>query len=226
MAEHPPSRRARRYLASLAGRPVNFPQESLEDVGPDEGWTVDDHSAALGAEPPGPPLPDGLWARACAAVGDYRFADPRLIRAVYEPGAPLMGRNMLLRGRFLGLDWHLGARVVHAGGGVLREDGRTLDRWGWGYRTLEGHLEMGQMDFWVVKARDTGEVWFRIHAVSKPAPIPNPVVRWGFRLFGRGLQLRFAREACRRMRALVDEPGAPAAGTAGAASARGPAPGA
>ncbi|MCC6832976.1 MAG: DUF1990 family protein, partial [Thermoleophilia bacterium] len=147
--------------------------------------------------------------RARAVVADYAFADPRLIRATYDPGAPLMGRNMLLRGRFLGVDWHLGARVVHVGGGVAEEDGRAVDRWGWGYRTLEGHLEMGQMDFWVVKARDTGEVWFRIHAVSKPARVANPVVRWGFRLFGRGLQLRFAREAGARMRRMVPGPEVP-----------------
>lgn len=203
------SRRAHRDLASLAGRRVNFPHATLEDVGPGEGWVVDDHTFPLGTETPGPPEPDGPWARACVLVADYAFADPRLIRAVYDPGAPLMGRNMLLRGRFLGLDWHLGARVVHAGGGVMDEDGRTVDRWGWGYRTLEGHLEMGQMDFWVVKARDTGEVWFRIHAVSKPARVANPVVRWGFRLFGRRLQLRFAREAGRRIRRLVASPGIP-----------------
>jgi uncharacterized protein (UPF0548 family) len=224
MAERPPSRRARRYLASLADRRVNFPEASLEDVGPAQGWVVDDHSTPLGGEAPGPPAPGGLWARACALVADYRFADPRLIRAVYEPGAPLMGRDMLLRGRFLGLDWHLGARVVHAGGEVREEDGRTVDRWGWGYRTLQGHLEMGQMDFWVVKDRGTGEVWFRIHAVSKPAPVPNPVVRWGFRLFGRGLQLRFAREAGLRMRRLVAEADAPVAagGSPAAGSAAGP----
>lgn len=208
MAEGP-SRRARRDLASLAGRRVNFPHATLEDVGPGEGWVVDDHAFPLGRESPGPPLPDGPWVRACRLVADYAFADPGLIRAVHDPAAPLMGRNMLLRGRFLGLDWHLGARVVHAGGGVAEEDGRTVDRWGWGYRTLEGHLEMGQMDFWVVKARDTGEVWFRIHAVSKPARVANPVVRVGFRLFGRRLQMRFAREAGRRMTRMVANPGIP-----------------
>lgn len=203
-ADAPGSRRVRRDLAALAGRPVNFPHASLEDVGPGEGWVVDDHVFPLGIEGPGPPLPDGPWAAARDLVRDYAFADPRLISAVFDPHAPLPGRDMLLRGRFLGLTWHLGARVVHAGGDAMTEDGRRLERWGWGYRTLEGHLEMGQMDFWVVKDTGSGEVWFRIHAVSKPARVANPLVRFGFRIFGRGLQLRFAREAGARMRRLVD----------------------
>jgi hypothetical protein len=197
------SRRVPRDLAALAGRPVNFPHASLEDVGPGEGWVVDDHAFPLGGEPPGPPLHHGPWAVARDLVRDYAFADPRLISAVYDPEAPLLGRDMLLRGRFLGRTWHRGARVVHAGGDAITEDGRRLERWGWGYRTLEGHLEMGQMDFWAVKDTGTGEVWFRIHAVSKPARVANPVVRWGFRVFGRGLQLRFAREAGARMQRLV-----------------------
>jgi hypothetical protein len=36
----------------------------------------------------------------------------------------------------------------------------------------------------VWKWLDTGEVEFRVHAVSRPASIPNPFVWIGFRLFG------------------------------------------
>ncbi len=46
---------------------------------------------------------------------------------------------------------------------------------------------------------------FRLHAVSKPATIPNPVVRLGFRIFGRRLQKRFARTAGERMARTVRE---------------------
>jgi uncharacterized protein (UPF0548 family) len=203
--EPPPrSRRVRRDLASLARREVNFPHASLEDVSPGEGWVVDDHAFPLGEEEPGPPHQGGLFAAARDLVRGYQFADPSLISAVYDPREPMEGRNMLLRGRFLGLTFHLGCRVVRVVEDTVTEDGHEVDRWGWSYRTLQGHLEMGQMDFWVVKRRDTGEVAFRIHAVSKPARIPNPVIRLGFRLFGRGLQLRFARLAGARMRTLVD----------------------
>jgi hypothetical protein len=47
------------------------------------------------------------------------------------------------------------------------------------------------------------EVEFRIQVVSKPAHMPDPVIRLGFRLFGRTMQRRFARHACRRMAQLT-----------------------
>jgi hypothetical protein len=47
-------------------------------------------------------------------------------------------------------------------------------------------------------------VEFRIHVVSRAARIPNPIVRLGFRLFGRRQQVRFARRACERMACLLE----------------------
>jgi uncharacterized protein (UPF0548 family) len=118
---------------------------------------------------------------------------------------------MLLEARFWGLRFHFGVRV----GGVFDEtgefDGRRARVWGWSYRTLQGHLEMGQMDYALWKWLDDGSVEFRIRVVSRPARIPNPIVRFGFRLFGRRQQVRFARRACERMNDGLREP----AGTAG-----------
>jgi len=96
-------------------------------------------------------------------------------------------------------------------------EGREVRVWGWNYRTLQGHLEMGQMDYEVWKWTDSGVTEFRIHAVSKPARIPNPIIRLGFRLFGRFMQIRFAKRACDRMARLTAERlegRAPAAGEA------------
>jgi hypothetical protein len=60
------------------------------------------------------------------------------------------------------------------------------------------------MDYEVRKWLDTGEVEFRIHAYSRTAHIVNPVLRVGFRLFGRRKQTQFARHACERMRRLTE----------------------
>jgi hypothetical protein len=81
---------------------------------------------------------------------------------------------------------------------------------GLSYRTLQGHLEMGQMDYEVWNWLDSGDVQFRIHVESRPARIPNPLTRLGFRIFGRRQQVRFARRACER-------DGVPARGPPGAA---------
>ena len=75
--------------------------------------------------------------------------------------------------------------------------------WGYGYRTLEGHFEKGQIDFTIHKNLTTGAVQFRIHAVSQPGRIRNPFYWVGFKLFGRTLQRKFARESLRRMKELV-----------------------
>jgi uncharacterized protein (UPF0548 family) len=134
---------------------------------------------------------------------DYEFADPAIVRAVYAEDSPFETRDMLLEGRFYGLRFHFGVRV----GGLVDDEpvigGRPARRWGWNYRTLQGHLEAGQMDYEVRKWLDSGEVEFRIHAFSRPAHIPNPVIRLGFRVFGRWVQRRFARHACQRMARLT-----------------------
>ena len=135
---------------------------------------------------------------------DYEFADPKIVRAVYYSESPLEGRDMLLQLRFYGLRFYAGVRIGGVRDETIERDGRDVRLWGWNYRTLQGHLEIGQMDYEVWKWLDTGEVQFRIHAVSRAAAIRHPIVRLGFRLFGRREQLRFARHACERMARLVE----------------------
>lgn len=158
---------------------------------------------------------------------DYEFADPRIVRAIYHPGSPLEGRDMLLEVRFWGLTFRWGVRVGGVIDEVRRVDGRDVRVWGWSYATLQGHLETGQMDYEVWKWLDTGAVEFRIHVVSRASRIGNPIIRLGFRLFGRREQVRFARRACERMAwlmsgnpsvptasgiAVAEEPGLPTGG--------------
>jgi uncharacterized protein (UPF0548 family) len=205
VAARPPRarRRARQALAALADKGFNFDPDQSEHFTTENGWKIDDYTQPLPPEPPGPPVPGGSFQVAQRLMADYEFADPAIVRAVYAEDSPLERRDMLLEGRFYGLRFHLGVRV----GGLVDEeqatDGRPVRRWGWSYRTLQGHLEMGQMDYEVRKWLDGGEVEFRIHAVSRPAHIPNPVVRLGFRVFGRWVQRRFARRACQRMARLT-----------------------
>jgi uncharacterized protein (UPF0548 family) len=195
--------RARRALEALRDKAVNFDPDQREHFTTANGWKVDDYLQPLVPEPPGPPVPGGSYEVAQRLLRDYEFADPAIVRASYAEDSPFERRDMLLEGRFHGLRFHFGVRV----GGLVDEelavDGRPVRRWGWNYRTLQGHLEMGQMDYEVRKWLDSGEVDFRIHAVSRAAHIPNPVIRLGFRVFGRRVQRRFARHACLRMARLT-----------------------
>jgi len=196
---------ARRALDELHDKGLNFDLERRVEFTPENGWHVEDYRQPLPPEPPGRPLPGGSWQVARRLMRDYAFADPSIIRAIYYPDRPLEQRDMLLEGRFFGLRFYFGCRV----GGVNEElrivEAREVQVWGWNYRTLQGHLEMGQMDYEVWKWLDSGAVEFRIHVVSRPAHLPDPVIRLGFTLFGRAMQRRFARHACQRMARLTSD---------------------
>lgn len=196
--------RARKALDELAGRPLNFDPAELQDAGPATGWHVDDYCQPLPAEAPGDPIDGGSFQIAKQLMCDYAFADPAIVRAVFDPVAGLASRNMLLQARFGPLRFLLGCRVGTIVDELRELGGRTIRIWGWSYGTLEGHFERGQMDFAVLKWLDDGAVDFRIHAVSRRARVGNPLVRLGFRLLGRREQVRFARRACERMGELVE----------------------
>lgn len=189
---------AGRELDGLRSRGLNFSPPPCRPT-PEEGWRIDDYVQALPSEEPGEPAAKGSWEVARRILRDYDFIDPSLVRALYRSGDPLEGRDMLLELRVWGLRFHVGVRVDKVRDARLTEGGRQASVWGWDYRTLEGHFEAGQMDYEVRKWLDTGEVEFRIHAFSRVAHIPNPVLRLGYHLLGRRKQTQFARNACERM---------------------------
>ena len=195
-------------LADLHERRVNYevnydPAQAPLAEGRRGRWHVDAQSTVIGREPPGAAVPGAAWEIACALVRRYEFTDPRLVRAVYRSGARLLGRDMLLEGRFLWLRFYLGVRVTSVAD-ETRGSGAAAERvWGWSYQTLEGHLEEGRLSYEVIKNLGSGEVRFEVSGYSRPAPIRQPVIKLGFRLFGRRTQLRFYRTVQQRLRAHV-----------------------
>jgi uncharacterized protein (UPF0548 family) len=192
----------RRY-DELHDRRVNFDPMSFDEAAADPGWQADRKHTDLPAEAPGPAAPGGPFEVARALLYSYEVADPALVRAVYDAEAPFDGRDMLLVGRFYGLRFPMGVRVGGVVDGPGELDGMEVQRFAWHYRTLEGHLEQGQMDYEVVKYLADGRVEFRIAAFSRRGPISNPIVRLGFALFGRSTQTRFYDRATARMRSLT-----------------------
>ena len=195
----------RAALRELRHARLNFDPEQRGRYTPVTGWHLDDLRQPLPPEPPGPPVEGGTWDVAKRLMRGYEFADPSIVRAFYDRDAPLEGRDMLLGLRFLFLRFRVGVRVADVYDHAEEVDGRESRVWGWSYRTLEGHLEQGEMHWEVRKWLDTGEVEFRIHAYSRRAEIDNPLLRLGFRLVGRRQQLRFLRNTCERMRRLTGE---------------------
>lgn len=76
--------------------------------------------------------------------------------------------------------------------------------WGWrSYRTLAGHVEAGQMDWELWKWLDSGEIDFRVHAVSRTVTDVNPLVRIVYRLLSTRERRAFLESTVVRMRALA-----------------------
>ncbi|MBU6123171.1 DUF1990 domain-containing protein [Hymenobacter siberiensis] len=224
-AKPPAWEQYRARLDAYRNAKVNYDFSRQNEHTSATGWRLDDYETDLPAEAPGPPEAAGSFAAAQDVLRRYAFPPPDLITGYFDPTMPLEKRIMVLRAHFLVFNFYFGVRVSE----VTDEEARPTPSgpagsypervWGYGYRTLEGHFERGQIDFTIHKNLPTGAVQFRIHAVSQSGQIRNPFYWVGFKLFGRILQRKFARESLRRMRELVSQAlaqGSPAAAAAGA----------
>jgi uncharacterized protein (UPF0548 family) len=167
-------------------------------------WHIDALSQPLPGEEPGDPVPGGSWEIARRLVADYRMADPAIVRATWDPGAPLLGRDMRLQLRlYRAVSVHVRVRVTRVWDEPRVVDGRQAHVFGYEYATQDGHVELGRMDYEVCKWRDDGAVEFRLHAVSRASHQGALWVRLGFRVFGRREQLRFYDRCCSRIARLT-----------------------
>lgn len=189
----------------LASRRINY-DDRLAPPHVTDGWHQDRWTLALGRESPGEPEPGGPARTAEDLVHDYEFTDPSILRAAFRHPSDLVGRDMLLEGRFLRFRFLLGVRVTEKFDELRSGPGGPERVVGWSYQTLDGHLEQGRLTYEIAKDLTSGEVEFRIDAYSRQAPIRNPLFRLGFRLFGRRTQKRFYRAALSRLRGRITDP--------------------
>jgi len=195
-------------LARLQDKGVNY-DASQAPPHVVEGWHQDRVVVELGHEQPGEPVPGGLVRAASALVNTYQFSDPRILHAAFRYPSGLVGRDMLLEGRFLMLRFLLGVRITGTHDELVEGSHGLERRIGWSYQTLEGHFEQGCLTYDVAKELRTGRVEFRIIAYSRWSRIPNPIIRVGVYTFGRRTQLRFYRNATTRLLAQLKNPPEP-----------------
>jgi uncharacterized protein (UPF0548 family) len=131
-----------------------------------------------------------VFARAWAGLEAWRQFDFPWV-AITATGPPTtVGTNLAVLMRHLGF-WSLnGGRIVY----TLEDDARHYRR-GYAYGTLTNHAERGEEIFEVSMARDTGEVRYAIHAVSRPRA---PLAWCGYPI-ARVLQHRFRRDSAAAM---------------------------
>jgi uncharacterized protein (UPF0548 family) len=191
-----------------------------------ERWQADALSQPLPSEPPGDPVAGGPWEVARRLVEDYRMADPAIVRARWDRDAPLLGRTMVLELRaYRVLSVNAPVRVT-AVWDEVRDGARAF---GYEYATLPGHVEVGRMDYEVVKRVDDGAVEFRLRAHSRRSGDGPWWARVGFRLIGRREQVRFYFRCCERVArftarelGLPEEPSPPAVHLSSSAQAASP----
>ena len=191
-------------LTDLAARALNF-EPAADTASLDATWRRADDAVDLIPEPPGPPVPGGSFQRAKAFVAAYRHPDPGRLVGVYDPKVALGERTMLLQARFLGLGFRFGVKTTTPVEEVRETNDGPVHTWRYGYRTLEGHFERGEITFEVQKHERTGRVVFRMHSYSQLGAISNPFYAVGMRVFGRFLQRQFVHRAFARTTRYVEE---------------------
>jgi uncharacterized protein (UPF0548 family) len=153
------------------------------------GCNVDRHRVLLGRG-------NDAFARAVAALRGWKMFPPQIVQLCWpetpiEPGEVVAG---LYRGPRV---WAvLPCRVVY----TIDEPIADTRRFGFGYGTLEGHMEAGEERF-LVEQVPSGEVYYDLFVLSRPA---SRLARIGY-VFTRREQARFRRlsgEAMQRCAAI------------------------
>lgn len=194
---------APRY-SGLTSLGFNYDANEYQDDQP--GWNRDYYETCIGEEAPGDPHDGGMFERAKEILRQYQFPSPKRLTGYFDHEADLLGRDMLLEAKFMGLQFDFGVRVTKViDRSTVDEEGKSIAQWGYAYRTLERHWEVGEITFVIQKEKDSGRIHFVIDAYSRPGKIRNPFYRLGFKLFGRRLQTRFAEDCLVRMKALAKQ---------------------
>ena len=160
------------------------------------GWYTYGSESVLARVAPGPPPPDGAFARGRRSMKAYEFSDRRIVRAFFDMQSDLAGRRMVLELRaFRALRFLTGVVV----GAVRERQTEAASTFGYRYDTLEGHIERGSEWFVLTQDHESGALRFRISARWLPGDFPNWWSRIGFRLVRRHYQMKWHRLAHERM---------------------------
>ena len=176
---------AKRFIFSQEDLPFSYENvgATREDVAP-RGYAVDRYRVRLGEGPE-------AFARAVEALRGWRQFDLGWAQLL-PPRAPIsIGTTVGVLARHYGF-WSLNtARIAY-----LVDESGEVERFGFGYGTLPGHVERGEERFGVEwnRALD-GSVYYDVFAFSRP----NHPLAWPGYPFARLLQKRFRRDSTRAM---------------------------
>jgi uncharacterized protein (UPF0548 family) len=109
----------------------------------------------------------------------------------WSPETPIKSGEVVgVMGRVIGLWWLNACRIVY-----VIDEGGPVQRFGFAYGTLPGHVESGEERFLIEWDQGENSVWYDILAFSRPR---HPLARLGYP-FARLMQKRFARDSVKAM---------------------------
>jgi len=185
-----PSRQAiERFLEESRHLPLSYPNARLAETA-HLGYDLDETVVPLGHG-------EETYQRARTALAAWTHFGFEWVEIWPRTPSLEPGTVVAVLIRHLGF-WSLnGCRVLYGLGD--RERGC---RFGFAYGTLSNHAERGEEVFEVFQSPETGEVAYRIRAVSRPRAI---LARAGYPV-ARVLQARFRRDSGEAMRRAVNAP--------------------
>ncbi len=165
------------FLAEQAHLDYSYPEVGATKSLPPAGYVLDRTRIQLGS---------GELVFEAAKSALYRWRQMQIGWVdVWSPDTPLeAGQDIAIVGRAVGFWWLNACRIIY----TVDESGDTT-RFGFGYGTLPGHVEMGEERFLIEWDRQIDQVHYDILAFSKPnhilARIGYPMVRRCQKRFGR-----------------------------------------
>jgi uncharacterized protein (UPF0548 family) len=189
LVKRPDEKVVPRFLAGQQSQLFSYPEIGASRLVAPDGYKVDHNRIKLGEGPE-------TFARAVEAFKHWKMFEMDWIEIAPKNVPIVEGSCVAIIVRHLGF-WSLNAsRIVY----VIEEHG-TLERFGFAYGTLPGHVEQGEERFSVEYYPEDDSVWYDLFAFSRPRHF---LARLGYPI-SRHLQKRFARDSLKAMESAVNE---------------------
>src|ERR1700704_5126752 len=188
LARRPSPREIEEFIARSRELPLSYDPIGIAKESP-SGFKVDEANGVIGQG-------QRAFERAKLALAEWRHFDFGWVELFPQGAAIEPGSVVAILVHHLGF-WSLnGCRVVYKLG-----DRQTGPSFGFAYGTLTNHAELGEEIFEVSLLPESGEVIYRIQAVSKPRAA---LTRVGYP-FARYFQERFRRDSTSALRRAIAE---------------------
>jgi uncharacterized protein (UPF0548 family) len=173
------------YVRAQSSLDFTYAEVGATAKTPPPGWVVDHTRVDLGKG-------EVVYDRVRSALRRWKQFDLGWVEA-WPADTPIRaGETVAVLIRAFGLWWLNAARIVYA----VDEMAESVNRFGFAYGTLPGHVEAGEERFLIEWDRRNDRVFYDIFAFSRPRHVLTRIAQWQVRR----MQKRFVRDSVAAMR--------------------------